>query len=481
MFRRFIRDSVIYAIPTFVSRGLAFFLIPLYTRILSPSDFGALDMMLVFGGLMNLVVALEVSQGVARFYAEDPDLAGRRAYISSAFWFSVGCYGLFTLFALANSRMLSALVTGKVGQETSFSAAVIYISLNGIFYLIQNQFRWELLSRRYAESSLLVTFGTAGAAIFFSDALGWGLKGFLWGMALGAGLGVVYGGWRLRHSLALKFDRYRLEQMLRYSVPLVPAGMAVWLSGYMDRLMIGHYLSLHEVGLYGVGARLSSVVGLVIAGVQGALIPLVFAHYREPETPMQLARIFRWFLAGSLLVYTVMCLFARDILMIMTTPEFHESASLVTFLVPASLLAQMYIFAPGISIAKKSHLYIWLNLMGVLVSGALSWWFIPISGMIGAAVATLVGNGCVFALSMAISQKLYPVPHDWASIASATALAVGLIITMPLIATVGNMHWLVSMLYIGVVVTGFIFLGLILKNEVVSAFGAVCARLRSWL
>lgn len=476
MLRAFLRDSIIYAIPTVVSRGMALLLVPIYTRILSPADFGALDMLLVFGGLVNLTVALEVSQGMARFYADETDPGGKRAYASSAFWFTLGCYGLFVLLALVGSRVLSLWVTGQDGLEAVFRIAVVYIGLNGVFYLIQNQFRWELQSRRYAEASLLTTLVTAAAAVGFAYGLDWGLAGFLWGMALGALAGVVYGLWWLRASYAWRFDGARLRQMLRYSIPLVPAGLAVWLGSYLDRLMINHYLSLNEVGLYGVGSRLSSVVGLVVVGVQGALTPLVFAHHREPGTPSQLVVIFRLFLGGALLMFLTLSLFARDFLVLMTTPDFYSSAALVIYLVPAAMLAQMYIFAPGISIAQKTHLYIWLNLVGVLVNAALGWCLIPVWGIVGAAVATLAGSGCVFALFMCISQRLYPVPHDWKRLGTATALAVVLAVLMPVLAPTGVLHWILNLLALGAMVCGLVALGLVRRDEIVRALRESRAR-----
>jgi O-antigen/teichoic acid export membrane protein len=479
MLRALLRDSIIYSIPTFVSRGLALLLVPVYTRILSPADFGVLDMLFVFGGLVNLTVALEVSQGMARFYADEPDAACKRAYASSAFWFTVACYGLFVMLALSGSQLLSVWVTGQDGLEAVFRIAVVYIGLNGVFYLIQNQFRWELRSRRYAEASMLSTFVTAAAAVGFSYGLNWGLTGFLWGMTLGALAGVLYGLCWLRSTYAWQLDGARLGQMLRYSMPLVPAGLAVWLGSYLDRLMINHYLSLNEVGLYGVGYRLSSIVGLVVVGVQGALTPLVLTHYREPGAASQLAVIFRLFLAGALMMFLTLSLFARDIMVLMTTPDFYGSAALVIYLVPGAMLAQMYIFAPGINIAKKAHLYIWLNLAGVLVNATLSWCLIPLWGIVGAAVATLTGSGCVFVLFMYISQRLYAVPHDWKRLMAATAIAVTLAALIPSFATTGGLHWLLNLLVLVAMVCGLFGLGLVRKEEVMIAKRVMRERLLS--
>ena len=68
MLRKLFNDSVIYTIPIFVSKSIGVLIIPIYTRILSVSEYGNLDLLLVIANLVNLVVAFEISQGVARFY-----------------------------------------------------------------------------------------------------------------------------------------------------------------------------------------------------------------------------------------------------------------------------------------------------------------------------------------------------------------------------------------------------------------------------
>lgn len=476
MLRAFLKDSAVYAIPTFVSRGLALLLVPLYTRVLSASDFGALDMLLVFAGLVNLTIALEVSQGLARCYAEEQDPGLKRAYASSAFWFTAICYVLFMLLAWTCSSVLSAWVTGQDDLVSAFQVAVCYIGVNGIFYLLQNQFRWELSSRRYAETSLLSTGVTVAAAVWFVYGLGWGLSGLLWAMTLGPVLGIVYALGRLRHSIGAIFDRRHLWDMLQFSMPLVPAGLAVWGSTYIDRMMINHFLSLHEVGLYGVGFRLSSIVALLVAGVQGALMPLVFAHQREPDTPLQLARIFRIFFACALFLFLALSLLARDILVLMTTPDFYAADILVVYLVPAAMLAQMYVFALGIGIVRKSYLYFWLNLAGMTVNGALGWWLIPVEGITGAALASFVGSACVFVFAMALSQRLYPVPHAWGRMIAAAALAAVLAVLIPWLAPTDGLRRVFGVLALLFLAAVLIALGLVRRDELSQVWREMRAR-----
>jgi len=420
MLRAFLRDSVIYAIPSIVSRGLAVILIPLYTRVLSPADYGSFDLLSAFAVLVNLTVALEVSQGVARFYSGEADAERRVDYASSAFWFTIFCYAVFLGAALFFNKELSQLVMGREGMEGAFQVGVIYIFINGIFYLIQNQFRWELRSVHYALVSLIVSVVTAVLAVILTYVWAWGLVGLLLGMAGGALAGCLYGLWHLRNSFRFQFQWARLEEMLVFSAPLVPSGIAVFISQYIDRLMINHYLSLDDVGIFGIGFRVASIVGLVIVGFQGALTPLIYAHYRDPGTPAQLARIFRIFVSFALLLFLIVSVFAKEILMILTIPAYYDAAHIVVFLIPAILLSNMYIFAPGTAIEKKTHIILWINAGGAVLNVLLNALLIPSFGIEGASVAKLISYGLVFGAYIWFSQKLYYVPHNWRLIMQAT-------------------------------------------------------------
>lgn len=426
MLRAFLRDSAIYAIPSIISRGLAVILIPLYTRVLSPADYGSFDLLSAFAVLVNLTVALEVSQGVARFYSGEQDAERRVVYASSAFWFTIFCYTVFLGGALIFSSDLSLLVMGRGGMDTAFQVGAIYIFINGIFYLIQNQFRWELRSMHYAIISLIVSISTALIAALLTYVWTWGLIGLLSGMAGGALLGTLYGLWYLKKSFRFQFHWGRLKEMLVFSAPLIPSGISVFVSQYIDRLMINHYLALEDVGIFGIGFRVASIVGMVIVGFQGALTPLIYTHYRDPATPAQLAKIFRVFVAFALLLYFMVSVFAKDIMMVLTVPAYYDAANIVVFLVPAILLSNMYIFAPGTAIEKKTHIILWINVGGALLNVILNAAMIPHFGIEGASIAKLISYGMVFGVYMWFSQRLYHVPHDWKPLMQ-TALFVGVV------------------------------------------------------
>jgi O-antigen/teichoic acid export membrane protein len=460
MIRRFFHDSAIYTVPSILSYGISFFLIPLYTRFLTPSDYGALDMITVFGSLIALTVVLEISQAVARFYRDEKD-EDKKVLASTALWFTVLMFSVFLIVALSFAPALSRIVIGVPGFDDVFRLGVVFIWVNGIFYLVMNQLRFELHSKAYSIVSIVQSLTTAGASVLLTSVFHFGIYGFLAGMIIGTATGTSIGFYYLKTTFQLRFDLTKLKTMLAFSIPIVPSSIAVFVNMYIDRLMINHYLSLKEVGLYGMGYRLANISTLVLVGFQMALTPLVYKHYQEPETSHQLATIFRTFLSIVIMIFLILSLFADVALWILTTPAYYAAAQVVVFLVPAILLSQMYIFAPGIGISKKTHLYVWTNVGGAILNLFLSWLLIPQIGYIGAGIATLMGSAYVFSANMYYSQKLYYVPHDWGAIAGVVLVAAALV-------TIGlHIH---LELYIDLLIRGCIIL---LMPGVFSFFGVL--------
>lgn len=413
MLKAVLKDSFVYGLAAIFSKGLVLFLLPIYTRVLSPSDYGAYDLLITFGALANLAVALEISQGLARYWADAPMLAARRCLASTTLWFSALMYGLFLLVGLLTARKLNTLILGDERYLDAFRLGVGFIAVNGIYYLLLNQFRWELRSNAYALVSVAYALFTLLFALLFCVWLGLGLVGVMLAQLLAALLVVLLCLWLLRRTLGWLFDVNQLRVMLRFSMPLVPAGLAVFVSLYINRFALNHFGSLEDVGHFGIGSRIAGLASLLILGIQAALTPMVYQHYRDPQTPSQIARLFSWFVAVALAGCLFLALFARELLMLFATPEFMAGAALIGVLAPSLLLSQMYIFAPGIAIAKKTHWQLWVTLLSAAASMAGNWLLVPLWGIWGAALATLLASLLFFLCWLMLSQRLYRIPYAW--------------------------------------------------------------------
>ena len=88
--KRLGKHSVIYGLGGLVSRILAVLLLPLYTRYLSPSDYGKVETLIALTTVIGIVLRMGISSAFFRFYFDSPEPAARRLVLRTSFWFTMG-------------------------------------------------------------------------------------------------------------------------------------------------------------------------------------------------------------------------------------------------------------------------------------------------------------------------------------------------------------------------------------------------------
>ena len=432
MIRQLLKDSVVYGLSSILSQGISILIVPIYTRLLSPNEYGGMDILAVFANLITLTVALEISQGLARHYPDAQTAADRIAYASTSLWFSAAAYGLFAVFSITFSKPLTTLLLTSPAWEETFRVAVIAITGNGIFFLLQNLLRWQLKPKGYAAASIAYVIISTGIGVWLVAGFHMGVIGVFYGQIVGAVSGGFLAWFLAKDLYRFIFSREKCKEMIAFSVPLIPSSISILVANYIDRFAIQNLMTLDDVGVYAVGFRFASVVNLLMVGFYGALTPLIYQHYRKDSTSKELARIFRFFVCGTLPLIAAVSLFSKEILWLFATPPYYAAWSVMPILACASVISRMYIFAPGLDIAKKTTTIALINLSAALTNIILNFIMIPHLGIEGAAGATLISAILTFAGYMILSQRYYPVHHFWwqimaVTLISAAAVIIGLI------------------------------------------------------
>ena len=431
MLKQFAKNTLVYGIATLVSRGISLLLVPLYTRWLSPTEYGVLDIALVSTTLASVLMTLEVAQGLARSYIETDDPDEKASFASTALWFTVGGFTLFVLAGLVALRPLTAWLTGTAdapairGDPAVTVAALALVASAGVFYFGQTLLRWELAPMKHAWASIAASAVTVALSVLLVTGMRAGVEGAMWAQTAGNAAGAALGLWFVRGTVARGFSWARCREMLAFSLPLVPSGVGVFVSVYVDRIAIKRLMTLGDVGVFGVGFRIVAVLGLLMSIFQGSLTPLVYKNHRAAETPAQVARIFRLFVAAALLLCAALTLFAREILAVVTTPPYYGAWRVIPLLGPAILLANMYIFTPGLGIARRTGAIAAVNVTAAVLNTALNFVLIPHLGITGAALSTFLSAAGTFAVYMSVGQRLYPIPHHWRALAAGVVATIG--------------------------------------------------------
>lgn len=157
--------------------------------------------------------------------------------------------------------------------------------------------------------------------------------------------------------------------------------------------------------------------------------------------------------------------YAREILAILTTEKYAPAWAVVPLLVPASIFSSLYIFAPGLAIAKRTSTIAFINIAGATINTVLNLLFIPIWGIEGAALATLTSTIIVFGLYMVFSQRSYFVPHAWGRLVLAGLVTIVIVAVGGVYVSNSLVHLAIKAVLIVVAGGLYILLGLVTLTE----------------
>lgn len=423
MKKNLLTGSFTYGAVTIFSRFAAIILIPILTRFLSPDEYGALNIVITTVQLVTLIVTLEISQAVT-FYFNNRNETDREQYPATALWFSLSLYLIFILIIIVTGGFISDLFSEiHIGKKMIKSGALL-LAANGTFFFLQNQLRLEFKSKQYAILSVgyvvLTCLGAILGAIFFEQPP----TGVILGQAIGASIINIGGFFLMWYRFRIGVNRSKLRQMLRYSLPLVPAGLLLIGGQQAPKFLLGFYGSLEDVGIYGLASQIAGFAGLAILGVQTAITPSVLANHHLEETPRELGKLFEDFTIVALFFCCFLTVYSPELVLIFSTGSYSAAAGYVPLLAFSIALNGLYIFFPGKIIRGKSALQLYASAGGFIVSILAGVILIKLYGIKGAAVSSLLSAATFITIWYYLSQKLYLLPIRWLLIFKSVLLAV---------------------------------------------------------
>jgi len=426
--REFFKHGLVYGAANVISGMGTVLLVPIYTRALAPSEYGVVDYVGVLLFLVQIGASLEMMQAMAVFCANAKTDDERRAYASTGLWFLVPSVAAVCVALYVLAGPLDVQVVGPGVGASLFGVALVSIYARVLFYVMQGQLRWEFRSDLYSAASLVAVIGSVGSTAYLLLAREAGLAGVFSGLSIGYGAGCGFCLIALRHSYRWSFDPAKFRQMLHFSLPLVASSLAVFLAGYGDRFMLKSALGFHDLGIYGIGARVAGVITLAINGFQLGAAPLIYRHYDQPDAPASLARLIRLFLAASLIGVVGLAALSIELLRLFTTPEYASAWRLIPVLALAIVVANLYTFTPGLLVRNMTRRFALVNIITAGVSLLAISVFMRLFGVLGVAAGVLAGAAAGFMMHASSSQKVYRIPIEWRRLGAGFGITVAAIV-----------------------------------------------------
>ena len=421
------RHSAIYGLGGLVQRILAVLLLPLYTRYLSPSDYGIVETLIALTTVLVITLRLGITNAFFRFYFDRPDPAHRRLVLRTSFWFTMGMATLGLVVGAAFSREISSVLFGSADEAEVVAAAFVGLWAQMNYEQLTSLFRVEERSVAFVCASLANVFLTIAITLLLVVSLEKGAIGVIVGNF--SGTLIVYLallGYR-REQLGLQFDRGLLREMNHFGIPLVPTALFLWVTNFSDRFFLVKLADVAEAGLYSVGVRVASAMVLLLTAFRMAWPAFAYSIKDEREARRTYAYVLTYLTVVTAWVALALTLLSPWLVDLLAAPRFADSASVVGPLAFATVSYASYIvIAIGVGRARRTQFNWVVTGAAAVVNVALNLALIPPYGMMGAALATVAAY-TTMAVGMAWwSQRIYPVPYQWRRVVTAALAAVAL-------------------------------------------------------
>jgi O-antigen/teichoic acid export membrane protein len=439
--RRLATTGAAYTASSVVSKLIAVFLLPIYTAYLSPSDYGAAEVMLAAVVAGSIIIRLGVIEAILRFYYLDEppsDSSASRPGPDGSFQERVISTGFASLLWTATLAAGIALALAEPISEWLLDypdPGLARLAILGLWTLTLWEFALTLLrvrerARAYFTITVLNVLVTIPVTVWLVAVEDMGADGILLGSF---GTGAVFLAGQLIHErrhLGLLPDRGLLRRMLRFGLPTMPAELTLYSLNFIDRILIVRLAGLAEAGLYALAIKFAQGMNVLARGFQLAFPPLAYSIEDDDEARGAYSLIFTWFSAVLAFGVAGLWLLSRQITELLAAPEYFEAHEAVGLLATGVALYALYLTLVVIlGRTGRTERSFPATLAGMLVNVGLNLALIPPLGIVGAGIALAASYLVVIVLMYAFTRNLFPVPYEWGRLAllvTATVTVVGL-------------------------------------------------------
>jgi len=416
--KRLLGHTLVYGLGSSGSRFAGFILLPLYTRYLTPEDYGVLALVNLFGQILFTVAAMGQGTAVFRTYFTHDDAERRNEVITTSLWLVVLISFPISLLMLVVNKPLTLVLTGNADYTVWVMLGTLGVAFKVLMRLPFAVLRAREQSGRYAIWSFVQTVASLALAIALVAGVHLGGKGVLLSQLLAELIVCIYLVPATIKGLSLKFSSQDARDLLGYGAYQVPTALLGFLIHMSDRYFLKHFASLHAVGIYSLGARFGEILLLAIMTFSLAWGPFLFEHRKSKDAPALFARVCTYFavLMGSL--WLVVSLFSREVIAIMARPAFHEAYQVVPWIAGAYFFQGLaYVASIGFVLDRKIKYRPAVLATATVLNLGLNYLLVPRYQMMGAAWAGCLSFFVWFLLQTVVAQRIFPVPYEYGRLA----------------------------------------------------------------
>jgi len=426
-------QTAVYGLSSILGRLLNYLLVPLYTRVFLPSEYGVVTEMYSYASFFMIIFSYGMETAYFRFASQQHDM---KKVFSTSMLSLIGTSVTLVLLIYFFSGNLAEMMTKVTAQNSADYQRyiiwfVIFLAADAIANIPFAQLRIENKALRFAiikMTWILVNIGLnlfflvlcpklnpeSWVASFYNPALG---VEYVFISNLVSSVVVLLLLLPEFRNMTFSFDKILWRKMMSYALPLLVAGFAGMINETIDRIFLKYMApasseALVQVGIYGACYKVSILMTLFIQTFRYAAEPFFFSHADNANAKKTYAMVMNYFVITCSLIFLAVMLY-MDFVKYLIGEEFRSGLKVVPILLMANLcLGVFYNLSIWYKLTSKTAWGAYLALIGAGITVLLNYILIPRMGYMGAAWATLICYASMMAVSYLVGQKFYRVHYD---------------------------------------------------------------------
>lgn len=412
---KIISHGSIYLLGSILQRCVSFVMLPIYTRCLTPSDYGTIELLSMVLDFVGIILGLRVGQAIFRFYEKYDNIQDKNEVITTSLYL-VALLNLSGIFLIVlSAKPLTYFVFGD--YDNVFFLILFSFTLlgQGFMEIPMTFLRAQQKPWLYVAFSVLKLALQLGLNIYFVVIRDLHVAGVIYSALLSSAIMIIIlGGYTFAHT-GWRASAEKAKQLVSFSIPLVFTGMISFYITFGDRYFLRLIVGLAEVGVYSLGYKFGFLLAFLVAGPFGNIWDSEkYKIHRKENAREEYRRIFFGYNLVLFLVVVGISVFVKDLLKVMSVPAFWSAANIVPIVLAAYVFNIWTGFVNlGVLLEQRTIEITYGTLMAAAVVTAAYLILIPHFGVMGAAWASLLAFGTRFVWVYWRSKRFYDMDLAW--------------------------------------------------------------------
>ena len=424
------KDTAIYGLSSIIGRFLNWMLVPMYTRVLTGTgEYGIVTNIYGWTAILLVLLTYGMETGFFRFINKKDEQYPLRVYATTLYSIAFTST-LFIAFALIFLNPISG-VLGYAANPEYIGMMACIVAIDAFCCISFAYLRYKGRAVRFASIKLINIFLNIFLNIFFlvlCPKINPELISWFYNPDYGVGYIFVANVFTTAFTFVMlipdmlpglraRFDRKKLNEMLRYSLPILILGIAGIFNQTADKILFPFLFDNKDyadsqLGIYGACFKIAVVMVMFIQAFRYAYEPFIFAKNRENDNKKSYVEAMKYFIIFSLVIF-VGVMFYLDILKHFVDEKYYSGLAVVPIVMLGELFFGIYYnLSVWYKLTDRTQWGAYFSITGCILTVVIIIGFVPEYGFIACAWASFASNLFMMLLSYFVGQKKFPIPYN---------------------------------------------------------------------